>query len=46
MNTRTALILLAIGAAYVVNPMPSFAQARSGGGNSDLQTISFMESMY
>jgi hypothetical protein len=34
MNTRTALILLAIGAAYVANPMPSFAQARAGGGNS------------
>jgi hypothetical protein len=28
-NTRTALILLAMGAAYVAAPMPSFAQRAS-----------------
>jgi hypothetical protein len=33
MNTRTALILLAIGLAYFADPMPSFAQRASNNAN-------------
>jgi hypothetical protein len=46
MNTSTALILLVIGAAYVSDPMPSFAQARGGAGinaNTGVASVSPFE---